>query len=108
MTPSSGERLAPAIRVRQAPMRYFIHIVTDAERVIDPGGAEFLDLESARTEACQSARDLMAEELRSGRPVPLGWRIQVADEDGFVLFMRRFARFMFFDYMAIFGSRGRG
>jgi len=81
-------------------MRYFIHIVTDAERLIDPGGAEFLDLESARTEACQSARDLMAEELRGGRPVPLGWRIQVADEDGSILFTLPFARLVFTDDVA--------
>jgi hypothetical protein len=78
-------------------MRYFIHIVTDAERVIDPGGAEFLHFGSARDEACQSARDLMAEELRSGRPVPLGWRIQVADEDGSILFASPFPRLMLAD-----------
>ena len=45
-------------------MRYFIHIVTDLERLVDPDGAEFPDLATARAEARQSARDLMAEDLR--------------------------------------------
>jgi len=76
-------------------MRYFIHIVTDQERVVDPDGGEFLDLGSARAEACQCARDLMAEELRSGRPVPFAWRVQVAGEDGTVHFTVPFAHLVF-------------
>lgn len=81
-------------------MRYFIHIVTDQERVVDPDGAEYLDLGSARVEACQCARDLMAEELRSGRPVPFGWCVQVAAEDGTVHFTHSFAHLVFAGNMA--------
>jgi hypothetical protein len=73
-------------------MRYFIHIVTDTERLIDPDGGEFADLASARVEATQSARDLMAEELLCGRAVPLAWKAQVADDDGNVLLTLPFAR----------------
>jgi hypothetical protein len=76
-------------------MRCFIHIVTDRERIVDPEGAEFSDLAMARTEACQSARDLMAEELRCGRPVPLAWRAQVADEAGIILATLPFAELVF-------------
>lgn len=81
-------------------MRYFIHIITDNERLVDPDGGEFFDLVSARTEAVQSARDLMAEELRCGRTVPFGWRAQVADEDGRVMLTLPFARLVFSEDLA--------
>lgn len=81
-------------------MRYFIHIVTDQERLVDPDGGEFTDLAAARAEACQSARDLMAEELRCGRPVPFGWRAQVADEQGKVVLTIKFALLVFSEAVA--------
>lgn len=81
-------------------MRYFIHIVTDQERIIDPDGAEFADLGVARSEACQSARDLMADELRSGRTVPFAWLVQLADEDGTVVLTLPFAEMVFGDGFA--------
>src|SRR5262249_1636369 len=89
-----------ACHVRRRPMRYFIHIITNEERLIDPDGGEFTDLESARAEASQSARDLMAEELRCGRPVPFAWQAQVADGDGNVLLTLRFARLVFSEVIA--------
>src|SRR5262245_51709857 len=76
-------------------MRYFIHVVTDQERLIDPDGEEFTDLASARAEATQSARDLMAEELRCGRPVPFAWRAHVADAEGNVVLSLPFAQLVF-------------
>jgi hypothetical protein len=90
---------------RHNPMRYFIHIVTDTERLIDPDGGEFADLASARAEASQSARDLMAEELQCGRPVPFSWRAQVADDDGNVLLTVSFARLVFSGAVAVQMSR---
>ena len=86
-------------------MRYFIHIITDKERIIDPDGGEFKDLESARAEASQSARDLMAEELRCGRPVPFAWRAQVADEEGNVRLTLPFAQLVFSEVIAAQLSR---
>jgi len=76
-------------------MRYFIHIVTGKERLIDPDGGEFADLASARAEASQSAREVMAEELRCGRPVPFDWQAQVADHEGNVLLRLAFAQLVF-------------
>ena len=76
-------------------MRYFIHIITHEERIIDPDGGEFADLASARAEASQSARDLMAEELRCGRPVPFAWKVQVADDEGNVRVSLPFAKLVF-------------
>jgi hypothetical protein len=62
-------------------MHYYFHILTDAERHRDPDGEECSSLDLAREEATQSARDLIAEELRCGREVPSQWRIQIALED---------------------------
>jgi hypothetical protein len=86
-------------------MRYFIHVVTARERLVDPDGSEFTDLASARAEATQSARDLMAEELRCGRPVPFAWQAQVADEEGNVLVSLPFASLVFSDVIAAQLSR---
>jgi len=72
-------------------MRSFLHIITDLERLPDPDGGDFGDLEEAVREAEQSARDLMADELRAGRPLPLGWRVQIVDEDGAVRATVKFA-----------------
>jgi hypothetical protein len=76
-------------------MHYFLHIVTDAERIIDPEGQAFADLAAAGEEASQNARDLMAEELRCGRPVPWGWRVQIADQSGAIVQVIRFASLLF-------------
>ena len=76
-------------------MHLFIHIITDSERIRDPDGEEFADLEAARAEASQSARDLMAGELMAGRPVPFGWRAQLADDEGSVLLTIPFAGLVF-------------
>src|SRR5262245_31836005 len=86
-------------------MRYFIHIITDQERLVDHDGGEFGDLGSARAEATQSARDLMAEELRCGRPVPFGWKVQLADDDGNVLLTLPFAQLVFSEVIAAQLSR---
>jgi hypothetical protein len=78
-------------------MRCLIHVITDCERIVDPDGSEFADLQAAREEANQSARDLMAGELLAGRPLPLGWRVQIAREDGTVLATIPFAGLVFGD-----------
>jgi len=66
-------------------LRFFIHILTDIERIIDPEGQECADLETARAEACRSGRELMAQELLAGRPPPVAWRVQIADAEGTIL-----------------------
>jgi len=81
-------------------MQYFIHIVTVEERLVDPDGGKFADLASAREEASQSARDLMAEELRCGRPIPLNCRAPVADGEGTILLTLPFARLVFSEVVA--------
>jgi hypothetical protein len=76
---------APHIIVINGLMRYFKHIVTDNERIADREGQEYPDLESARSDASQGAREIMADELLAGRAVPLGWRVQIADPDGAIV-----------------------
>ena len=75
-------------------MRFFFHILTDRERLRDPDGEEFLTLAEACEEATQSARDLIAEELRCGRAVPSLWSIQISQEDDIVLETVPFVRLL--------------
>ena len=81
--------------------RFFFHIITDLERLPDPDGQEFPALERARLEARQCARDLLAEELKHGRPLPLGWRVQVAEAEGAIADTIKFADLVFVDAHAI-------
>jgi hypothetical protein len=47
---------------------YFLHVRDGYKFISDPAGCVFRDLESARSEAIESARELMAEGLlRDGR-----------------------------------------
>src|SRR5262245_58711544 len=63
-------------------MRYFLHIFTGSNVISDPEGAEFDDLAGAEAEAVLSARDLIAEALRCGRPVRRHWQARVASAAG--------------------------
>lgn len=66
-------------------MRYYLHIATDREMIMDPEGEEFPDLDSARVEAEQSARAVMATELEAGRSLATEWTVQIANARGVVL-----------------------
>ena len=61
-----------------------LNLFNDADN-LDEEGAEFPDLACAKAMAISSARDLMAEHVKEGRPIDLGNRIEVADESGKVL-----------------------
>ncbi|WP_436828021.1 DUF6894 family protein [Sphingomonas sp. DT-207] len=52
---------------------------------IDEEGLEYPDLSAAKAAAIESARELMAEQIRKGRPVDLNHRIEVATPDGEVI-----------------------
>jgi len=72
-------------------MRYYFHLLTERERLRDPDGDEFSTLDAAREEATQSARDLIAEHIRSGHAIPLQWCIQIAQQDDTMVDTVRFA-----------------
>src|SRR5215831_16706858 len=66
-------------------MRCFIHIVNDTEFIRDWEGEDFSDRQEAAQEAAQVARDLMAEELRKGNPLPVRWKVLLASANDTVL-----------------------
>lgn len=69
---------------------YFFHICDPAGSLRDEEGIVLPDVDAARTEAVQSARDILAETVRAGEVVD-GRRFEVADETGQVLFVVPFA-----------------
>jgi hypothetical protein len=66
-------------------MRFFIHLFNGSSVICDPEGEEFPDLAAAVAEAVQGARDLIADQLRQGKPVPARWEARIADEAGAIL-----------------------
>jgi hypothetical protein len=64
--------------------RYFFHLHDGDELVPDEEGRYFPDLDHALEEARQSARDILAEQLRLGQKLD-GQFIEIANDDGEVL-----------------------
>jgi hypothetical protein len=75
-------------------MRYFIHTVTDTEFIRDHDGEDFADRQMAEQEARQVARDLMAEGLRKGKPLPVRWKVLLALADDTVLMSPPFSQLL--------------
>ena len=73
-------------------MRCFFHTVTDTEFIRDRDGEDFADRRMAEQEAAQVARDLMAEELRNGKPMPVRWKVLLALADDTVLMSLSFSQ----------------
>jgi hypothetical protein len=46
-------------------MLFFIHILTDVERLTDHEGAEYLNLSDATLEAYAAIRSIIADELKA-------------------------------------------
>ncbi|TIN95556.1 MAG: hypothetical protein E5Y06_12465 [Mesorhizobium sp.] len=68
-----------------------MHLVLAGRRRLDPGGSELPDSESAVREAIWAAKDLMAEELRAGKPLIRDAAFEVALSDGTVVATVTFA-----------------
>jgi hypothetical protein len=64
--------------------RYHINLFNDID-VVDEEGVHAADLAEAKAKAIEGARELMGEHLRTGRPINLRHRIEVADDKGRVL-----------------------
>jgi hypothetical protein len=64
--------------------KFYFHIVDGTELIEDPDGSELADLETARAEALQSARHLLADKVRAGQVVD-GQRFEIRDADGHLL-----------------------
>jgi hypothetical protein len=70
--------------MEKAMQRYFFHLSYSRDYIIDPDGGELPDLEAAKSEARQIARELAAEALKAKRPFLLH-SIRICGEDGSLL-----------------------
>jgi hypothetical protein len=61
---------------------YYLHIKEGADLLLDPDGANFRDLEAARIEAIESARELISEAVLHGSPLRMHRAFQIDDADG--------------------------
>lgn len=64
--------------------RYHIHLFNDDD-IWDEEGQLFPNLAAAEKEAVRSARDVIAEHIRSGRTIHLDHRMEITDADGVML-----------------------
>ncbi|MEP7241165.1 MAG: hypothetical protein ABI697_09805 [Devosia sp.] len=64
--------------------RFFFHIRDGEGTIEDEEGGDFADLDAARAEARQSARDILADQIREGGELD-GQIVVIADEAGLVL-----------------------
>lgn len=64
--------------------RYFFHIRTADGIIRDPDGSDLPDLDAARAEAEQSARDLLAALLRQGMELD-GQIFEISDDKDEIL-----------------------
>lgn len=71
--------------------RYFLDLVEGEERIEDPDGQTFPDLQSAKDEAVLSARDVIVNDLRDGRPLGLHRTVEIRDEVGAIVAVISFA-----------------
>ena len=61
--------------------RYFFHVVEGTYILSDDEGSELPDLEAVRNDAVEGAREIMADDIRSGRK-PEDRTMLVRDENG--------------------------
>ena len=61
---------------------YFLHLRDGSQLFEDPEGQTFDDLAAAVREATQGAREIMADNLRFGKPLGVHREIVVSDIEG--------------------------
>lgn len=64
--------------------RYFFHVRDEDRLIEDQDGSELPDLEAARTEAAAAAREILAEQIRTGKEMS-GRSFEITDDTGKVL-----------------------
>jgi len=65
-----------------ATLHLFLHIQDGEARLLDPEGADFPDLASAKAEAIKSARELLSQCVLTGTPMGLHRVFEIADAGG--------------------------
>lgn len=68
-----------------APMRCYFNLVNGTQEIVDDDGIEVSTIEQARAQALKAVAELRQEEDNVASEWK-DWRIEVADEDGHVLF----------------------
>jgi hypothetical protein len=63
---------------------FYLNVFNDVD-AFDEEGIDRSSLEDARSEAIEGARDLIANQVRAGKPVYRSHRIQITDEAGKLL-----------------------
>jgi hypothetical protein len=61
---------------------YYLHIVDDDDVVLDPDGSDHPNLEAARDEAIDGARQLISDAVRHGSPLRMHRFFRINDADG--------------------------
>lgn len=61
---------------------FYLNVVDGELGVRDPEGADLLDVAAAVDLAIASAREIMADRLRAGKPLGLKQRFDIEDENG--------------------------
>jgi hypothetical protein len=64
---------------------YYLHIRDGAHLLLDPEGSNLPNLEAARTEAIEGARQLISEAVRTGSPLGMRRVFQIDNADGHTL-----------------------
>lgn len=64
--------------------RFFFHI-TDGDRFPDEEGVVLADVPAALQAASMGAREIVAEEIKQGKPLSLGEHIKIQDESGCIV-----------------------
>jgi hypothetical protein len=84
---SEEERIATdgAATVMGQTMRCYFHLVCGSEVLPDSEGVEVTDLDVARTQAVAAIQEL-AQENEADAAAVVGWRLDVSDASGKVLF----------------------
>jgi hypothetical protein len=70
---------------RPPMLLYYLHIRDGTELLLDPEGSNLPNLEAARAEAIEGARQLISEAVRTGSPLHMQRAFQIDDADGHTL-----------------------
>ena len=70
--------------------RFHLHVYNGSE-ALDEKGVEFADLDAAKLSAVLGAREMMSDDLRAHGYIDLSYSIKIADAEGLLLHVTRFA-----------------
>jgi hypothetical protein len=63
----------------------FLHLRNGTDHTLDPEGKDYANLDEARHEAIESARELVSQSALSGKALQLGSAFEITDDAGIVV-----------------------